>query len=133
MKTGFKSYLDSHNNIHASSLLTIIPIYPDFGVEKRYINKTLKEMATIYARLVNQYEFNYHSFFSTNFYRINEEDQRSDETEFFTNLNTKHNLTETDIDNIDVKSQLEHQIQIRKKTKESGCMFDRNNTLKIGF
>ena len=42
---------------------------------------------------------------------INEEDQRSDETELFINLNINNNLTETDINYIDVQSQLEHQIQ----------------------
>ena len=34
-----------------------------------------------------------------------------------------HNLTESDIDNIDVRSQLAHQIQIQE-TKESGWIFD---------
>ena len=38
----------------------------------------------------------------------NEEDHRSDETEFFLNLNTNHNITESDIDKIDVNPQLEH-------------------------
>ena len=32
-----------------------MPNYPDFGIETRYIGKILKEMATIYARLINQY------------------------------------------------------------------------------
>ena len=50
LKTGFKNNLDSHNINHANSLLTISPIYTDFGIESRYINKILKEMATIYAR-----------------------------------------------------------------------------------
>ena len=39
-------------------------------------------MASIYARLKNQYNFKY-DFFSASFYKINEEEQRSDETEFF--------------------------------------------------
>ena len=61
-------------------------------------------MATIYARLMNQYKFRYHILFSVSFYEINEEDQRRDEIELFFNLNINHKLTETDIDNIDVKS-----------------------------
>ena len=47
LKTGFKINLDSHNINHANSILSIIPIYPDFGIETRYINKSLKETATI--------------------------------------------------------------------------------------
>ena len=30
-------------------------MYPGFGIELRYINKIIKEMAAIYARLKNQY------------------------------------------------------------------------------
>ena len=89
-------------------------------------------MATIYARLINQYKFKYHILFSASFYKINEEDQRSDEIELFLYLNINHNLTETDNNNIDVKSQLEHQIQIQE-TKESGWIFDKINSMKIRF
>ena len=70
--------------------------------------------------------------FSFSFYKINEEDQRSDEIDLFNNLNINHNLTETDIGNIDVKSQLEHQIQIQE-TAESGWIFDRIKSMKIRF
>ena len=89
------------------------------GIETRYIIKILKEVATIYARLINQYKFKNHRFFSASFYKINEEDQRSDEIEFFFNLNINNKLSETVIKNIDVKSHLEHQIQVQE-TKESG-------------
>ena len=89
-------------------------------------------MATVYARLINQYKFKYHKLFSASIYKINEEDQRSDEIESFINLNIKNNLTETDIIKKDVKSQLEHQIQIQE-TKESGWIFDKINSMKIRF
>ena len=52
--------------------------------------------------------------------------------EFFTKVNINHNLTETDVDNIDVKSQLEHQIQ-NQETKESGWIFDKLNSTKKRF
>ena len=47
-------------------------------------------------------------------------------------MNFNHNLTESDNDNIDVKSQLEHQFQIQE-TKESGWIFDKINSMKIRF
>ena len=56
--------------------------------------------------------------FSVSFYENNEEYQRSDEIELFNILNTSHNLTKTDIDNIDIKSQLEHQIQIQEQKNQ---------------
>ena len=67
--------------------LTYTPNFPDIGIETRYINKILEEMATIYARLINRYKFKYHMLFSASFHKINEEDQRSDEIELFFNLN----------------------------------------------
>ena len=132
LKIGFKINLESHNINHANSLLNIEPNFPDIGIETRYINKILKELATIYARLINQYKFKYHILFSACFYKINEEDQRSDEIELFINLSINNNLTETDINNINVKSQLEHQTQIQE-TNESGWIFDKINSMKIRF
>ena len=55
-----------------------------------------------------------------------------DETESFINLNIKQTLTETDIKNIDVKSDLEHQFQIQE-TKEIVWKFDKINSRKIKF
>ena len=52
-KVGFKINLDSHYVNHANFCLTIEPNFPYFGIETRYSNKILKEMATIYARLIN--------------------------------------------------------------------------------
>ena len=68
-------------------------------------------MSIIYARLTKKYKFNYNTFFSASFYKIIEKVQRINEIELSINLNINHNLTESDIDNIDVRSQIEHQIQ----------------------
>ena len=119
LKIGFKINLESHKISHANSILTITPNFPEFGIEFRYINKIVKELSVIYARLINQYKFIYHTLFSASFYKINEEKQRNNEIELYINLKIDNNLTESDIDNIDVRSQLEHQIQIQE-TKESG-------------
>ena len=66
-------------------------------------------MATLYAKILNQDKFIYHKLFSASFYKINGEDQRSDEIEIFINLKVNQNLTESDINNTDIKPQLEHQ------------------------
>ena len=132
LKIGFKNNLESHNFSHAISILSITPNFPEFGVEFRYINEIVKELTVIYARLINQYNFKYHTLFSASFYKINEEDQRYNEIELYINLKINHNLTESDIDNVDIRSQLEHQIQIQE-TKESGWIFDKINSMKISF
>ena len=118
LQIGFKNILDSHNLHHANSKLTIIPNYPEFGIEVRFINKSLKELAVIYARLINQYKFKYQAVFSARFDKQNEDIQVLDETELFINLNMNYNITQSDIDNIDIKSPLENQIQ-KQEMKDS--------------
>ena len=132
LKNGFKINLESHNVSHANSVLIITPKFPNFGIEFRYINKIIKELSVIYARLINQNKFKYHTLFSASFYKINEEDQRNNEIELYINLKINHNLRESNIDNIDVRSQLEHQIKVQE-TKESGWIFDKINSMKISF
>ena len=132
LKIGFKINLESHNFSHANSILTIRPNFPEFGIEFRYINKIVKELSVTDARLINQYKFKYHTFFSASFYKTKKEDERNNEIELYMNLKINNNLTESDIDNIDVKSQSEHQIQIQEM-KESGWIFYKINSMKISF
>ena len=132
MIVGFKINLDSHHINHANSKLTIIPYHPEFGIEVRYINKIMKELSVIYARLINQYKFKYQTVFSARFDKQDENDQLLDETELFINLNINHNLTETDINNINVVSPLEYQIQ-QQEMKDSGWRFDKINSMTIYF
>ena len=132
LQIGFKINLDSHNLHHAISKLTIIPNYPEFGIEVRYINKIMKELAVIYARLINQYKFKYQTVFSARFDKPDEDGQLLDEIELFINLNMNYNITQSDIDNIDIKSPLEHQIQ-KQEMKDSGRRFDKINSMTIYF
>ena len=81
LRVGFKINLDSHHINHANSKLTIIPNYPEFGIEVRYINKIMKELAVICARLINHYKFRYQTVFSARFDKQDEDDQLRDETE----------------------------------------------------
>ena len=47
-------------------------------------------------------------------------------------MNINNILTENDFKDLDVDSQLEHQFQIQE-TKESGWIFDKNNSMNIRF
>ena len=124
LKVGFKINLDSQQKNHANSKLTIIPNYPEFGIEVRYINKIMKKLSVIYARLTNQYKFKNHTIFSARFDKQNEDNKVLDEAELFNNLNINHNLTQKDLDNIDIKSPLDFQIE-QQETKDSGWRFDK--------
>ena len=130
LKVGFKINLDSHHINHANSKLTILPNYPEFGIEIRYVYNIIKELSVIYARLINQYKFRYQTVFSARFDEQDEDNQVLDEAELFINLNINHNLTQTDIDNINVESPLEHQIQ-QQEMKDSGWRFDKINSDSI--
>ena len=112
--------------------MTITPKFPEFGIGIRYKIKIIKELSVIYTRLINQNKLKCHTLFSARFYKINEEDQRNKETELFLNSNNNHNLKESDIFIFDVRSQLEHPLQIQE-TKESGWIFDKIISMKISF
>ena len=111
LKVGFNFNLDSHNLHHTNSKLTITPYHPEFGIEVRYIKKIMKDLAVIYARLMNQYKFKYQTVFSARFDKQDEDAQLLDETELFINLSNNHNLTQSDLDEINIISPLEYQIQ----------------------
>ena len=130
LQVGFKINLDSHHINHANSKITILPNYPEFGIEIRYINKIMKELAVICARLINQYKFKYQTVFSARFDKQDEDGQLLDEIELFINLNINHNLTETDIKNNNVVSPLEYQKQ-QQEMKDSGWRFDKINSVTV--
>ena len=55
LEVKFNITLDGHLNNHANSMLTIKQNFSE--IETSYRSKILKEMATIYSRLKNQYKF----------------------------------------------------------------------------
>ena len=132
LQVGFKITLESHLINHAKPNLKIKPNYPEFGIEIRYTNKIKKELSVIYARLRNQYIFKNQTAFSAIFDEQGENNQKLDETDTFNSLNSNHNITETDIDNIYVKSPLEHQIQ-QQEMKDSGWRFDKIKSMILYF
>ena len=119
LKVGFKIILHAHQINHANSKLTSIRNFPEFENEVRYFNKIIEESSVIYARIINQCKFKYQTIFSARFDKQGEDNQVLDETELLSNLNFNHNLTGSDLDKIDNKSPLEHQMQ-QQKIKDSG-------------
>ena len=62
----------------------------------------MKELAMIYARLINYYKFKYQTVFSARFDQQDEDGEILDATELFINLNINHNLTQSDLDKINI-------------------------------
>ena len=48
------------------------------------------------------------------------------------NINIDHNLTESDLDKVDINSALEHQIQ-HQEMKDSGWRLDKISSLTVSF
>ena len=82
--------------------------------------------------MIKQYKFKYQTVFSARFDKQDEDNHLLDETELFNNLNIIHNLTESDLDKIDFKSPLEHQIQ-QQEMKDSGWRYDKITSMTIYF
>ena len=92
----------------------------------------MRERSIIYARLINQYKFRYQVVFSAIFDRQDEDGQILDETELFINLNINQNLTQSDLDNVNITFPLERQIQ-QQEMKDSGWRFDKISSMAIYF
>ena len=67
LQVAYKNNLDSHHINHLNSKLTISSNFENTRIEFRFINKILREMSIIYARLINQYKFRYQVVFSARF------------------------------------------------------------------
>ena len=132
LQVAYKINLDSHHINHLNSKVSISSNIENTGIEFRFINKIMREMAIIHARLINQYKFRYQTVFSARFDKQDEHGQLLDETELFINLNINQNLTESDLDNINITFPLEIQIQ-QQEMKDSGWRFDKLYSMTIYF
>ena len=128
----YKINLVSHYINHLNSKITITSNFEITGIEFRFINEIMREMAIIYARLINQYKFRYQTVFLARFDKQDEDGQLLDETDLFINLNINQNLTQSDIDNINITFPLERQIQ-QQELKDSGWRFDKLYSMTIYF
>ena len=130
LKIGFNITLETHHINHDNSKLNIKANYPEFRIEVRCNNKILKELSINFARLLNQYKLKHQTVFSARFDKQDEDNRVLDETDLFLNLYINHNLTETDIDEIDMKSPLENHIP-QQEMKDSGWRFNNINSVTI--
>ena len=120
LKAGFNINLDSHQNFHIISKL--INTQKTSVVENIHVSNIVKKMSSIYARIKKQNKFNNQTVFSARFGKQNEDNKLTDEFETFNKFSTNQNLTGTDTDKTDVRSQLQQPL-LNQESEGSGWRF----------
>ena len=70
--------------------------------------------------------------FQQNFAKVDEDDHLLDEIELYITMNSSQKLAESDIENVNIISQVEHQIQ-NQEIKDSGWIFKKIISMEITF
>ena len=89
-------------------------------------------MPQIYAGLLNQYKCKHQKVFSVSYDKQDADEQILDEIDWPSNLNINRKLTQSYIDNIDCRSELEQMYQ-SQESKISGWRFDKINSMTKYF
>ena len=124
--------IDRHHKKDLNSQITITSKFDYTGIEMYYIDEIFKEMAHIYAKFINQYKFKYQLSFMLLFYKFEEDGDIRKEAEMAITLNMTNNLTQSEIDNINIQWNVEARKQ-NLEMKESGWIFQRVNSMTISF
>ena len=102
--------LDSHQRKHLNSKINISPNY--FGIEKKtYFTCSETIVYQLCRNLKVNINFLYQTVFSTRFDKHLEDDQVLDGIDLYEKLKIHQNLTQSDTDNRNIRSQLQRQIQ----------------------
>ena len=124
--------VDKHHKKNLYSQITITSKFDTFGIEMNFVDKIFKEMRHIYAKFINQYKFKYQLSFMLLFYKFEEDGDIKKEAEMTVNLNMTNNLTQSEIDNVNIQWDLEARKQ-NLEMQESGWVFQRVNSMTISF
>ena len=132
LKDAYGINIDNHHNENANSTITITSKFNNIGIDINHIKKIMEEMSYVYAKFINQYNFKYQLTFLVLFNKSGEDNEITSEIELPITLSNTHNLTQSQIDNINIRWDLENRIQ-SIEMKESGWNFQRINTMGISF
>ena len=97
-----------------------------------YINKIFKEMSYIHGKFINQYKFKYQLSFMVLFNKFEEDGDIRKEAEMSINLNMINNLTQSEIDNVNVQWDLESRIQ-NLEMQDSRWVFQRVISMTVSY
>ena len=118
--------LGHHHINHTNSKIPIKSKH-NLPIELCDLNKILKEMSAIYARLINQYKFKYQIVFLVIF-----DKETQEELENYVSLEVNQNLTWSDIEKYDLVRKTNTLIQ-NLEMKDSGWRFCKIATTTIYF
>ena len=132
LNTAYDITVDRHHKKDLNSQITITSKFDNTGIEMFFIEKIFKELNHIYAKFINQYKFKYQLSFMLFIYKFEEDGDIRKEAEMTINLNMTNNLTQSEIDNVDIQWDLEARKQ-NLEMRESGWIFQRVNSMTISF
>ena len=118
--------LDQHHPNHINSKITIKSKY-NLPTEMFDLNNILKEMSTIYARLINQFKFKNQVVFSVIF-----DKETQEELEPYISLEVNQSLTWSDIEKYDLERKPYALIE-NLEMKDSGWRFYKISSMTIYF
>ena len=124
--------IDRHHKKDLNSQITITSKFDYTGIEMYYIDEIFKEMAHVYAKFINQYKCKYKLSFMLLFYKFEEDGDIRKEAEMTITLNMTNNLTQSEIDNVNIQWDVEARKQ-NLEMRESGWIFQRVNSMTISF
>ena len=132
LKIAYDISIENHHDKHGNSLIPISSKFDNIGIDKNHINKIRQEMSHVYAKIFNQNKFKHQLTFLVLFNKYEEDNEITSEIETPITLSIIHNLTQTDIDIINIQWDVENRIQ-SVEMKESGGNFQKNNTMGFSF
>ena len=103
LNTIYDITVDRYHKKDLYSQITITSKFDTTGLEMNYINKIIKEMSHIYAKVINQYKFKRQLSFMVLFSKFEEDDDIRKEAEMSINLNMVNNLIQSEIDNVGIQ------------------------------
>ena len=124
--------VDRHHKKDLNSQITVTSKFDNMGIEMYHIDEIFKEMVHIYAEYINQYKFKYQLSFMLLFYKFEEDGDIRREAEMTVTLNMVNNLTQSEIDSVDIQWDVEARKQ-NLEMRESGWNFQRVNSMSISF
>ena len=132
LHTAYDITVDKHHKKNLNLQITITSKFDDTGIEMNFVDEIFREMSHIYAKFINQYKFKYQLSFMLLFHKFEEDGDIRKEAEMPINLNMTNNLTQSEIENVNVQWDLETRKQ-NLEMQESGWIFQRVNSMTISF
>ena len=124
--------IDNHADKVANSQITITSKISNIGIDINHNIVILKEMVDVYAKLLNQYKFKDQLTFLVILIKYGEDNEPISEVELPITLSITQNLKQSELDNINIRWNLEKRIQ-SVQMKESGWNFQKNNSMERSF